>query len=638
MTTYNTGNPVPSADARDRYDNSQTFDEVVNGGLTYYANRIGNNVLSFKGITEFFNAAQAERDAAFQQFLEGTGWYSLGAYAAGLSIVSHTQTVDYLGQPYSLKPSIPASLAAPYVTSGAWASEGANFKLVGDNSLRQDLGTPAAVAQIIAVPQRYNFTNPLLDAAINGFEISLSLFADHGTQLVTDGSVSTRATWLRGMTAAIQFGFTLVPPAGVYFWDTGISLSVASGKSLSIHGQGRINTHIIVGDLTKPALKVTGPTTGFPLSLKGFKFGRLSKETFTQQKLMLIEYPDNFDISGLELYNSVGWALQLSYAKNGAVRDSLVRDGFLGQASDGVHIYREAFNIDIINVEARNLGDDAFSVGHGQADGKFCEGVRFINCKAYNTNGIKIYGACKDIQVLNPHVKLAKYGVSINTYEDVAGSAQGASDILIDGGTLEDITLGAGDQGAITALWNTGTGSGNLKGLTVKGTKIKNTRAGIVCLGQASKKIENLTLEDVTIDGVTGAGVRTDFTSGTLKVKDVTANGAGNQAFYFYNTDATDLWELDGLMANGFGLGSVNVYNGIWLRGNPGRLLMTDCTTLKGNNTTVKSVEMGNVTNSAKHFVLNNRGTGGINMSAGGTLFSPASGQADGTRFVELTP
>lgn len=161
MTTFNTGNAVPSADARDRSDNSQTFDEVINGTLTYYTNRVGNNILSLKGMEQLFTAdqisrastfaatqaekqdqfdqAQASRDAAFAQFIEGTGWSSLGAYAAGISIVSHTQTVDYLGQPYSLKPSVPASIGAPYVTTGDWATEGVNFKLVGDNSLRQDL-------------------------------------------------------------------------------------------------------------------------------------------------------------------------------------------------------------------------------------------------------------------------------------------------------------------------------------------------------------------------------------------------------------------------------------------------------------------------------------------------------------------
>ena len=146
MTTYNTGNPVPSADARDRYDNSQTLDEVVNGDSESYATRTGKQVISLGGMNSRFNNAQAEREseyssdkiardtefeadqvsrsedfeesqdhreATFAQFLDGSGWSSLGVYAAGISITSHTQTVDYLGQPYQLKPSIPASLDAP---------------------------------------------------------------------------------------------------------------------------------------------------------------------------------------------------------------------------------------------------------------------------------------------------------------------------------------------------------------------------------------------------------------------------------------------------------------------------------------------------------------------------------------------
>lgn len=139
MTTYNTGNPVPSGNAYDRFDNSQTFDEVVNGQLTYYVNRKGQNVLSLRGMQLQFNASQQLMENAFQDFLEGSGWQSLGAYAAGISIVSHSQTVDYEGQPYQLKPSIPASIETPYITTGDWDTEGFNFKLVGDNSLRQDL-------------------------------------------------------------------------------------------------------------------------------------------------------------------------------------------------------------------------------------------------------------------------------------------------------------------------------------------------------------------------------------------------------------------------------------------------------------------------------------------------------------------
>ena len=148
MTTYNTKNPVPSADARDRYDNSQVFDELMNGPAPSTPDRLGVLRQSWAGMEQAFIGSEAERAAAFQAFLESSGWATLGEYAAGISIISHTQTVDYQGQPYQLKPSVPASIDAPYVTTGNWATEGVNFKLVGDNSLRQELGGPGGAALV----------------------------------------------------------------------------------------------------------------------------------------------------------------------------------------------------------------------------------------------------------------------------------------------------------------------------------------------------------------------------------------------------------------------------------------------------------------------------------------------------------
>lgn len=164
MTTYNTGNPVPSGDARDRFDNSQTFDEVVSGTANETVTRTGKTIKTFSGQAFNFEQSQLARDVAFQvsqaakdqafsTFIDASGYSSLGAYAAGISIISHSQTVDYLGQPYALKSSVPASISAPYVTTGNWAVESANFMLVGDNSLRQNLA---------------NSTDPALGAALLG--------------------------------------------------------------------------------------------------------------------------------------------------------------------------------------------------------------------------------------------------------------------------------------------------------------------------------------------------------------------------------------------------------------------------------------------------------------------------------------
>lgn len=191
MTTYNTGNPVPSADARDRYDNSQTLDEVVNGDSASYTTRTGKQVISLGGMNSRFNNAQDERESAFnlsqeekqeafQSFLDGTGWSSLGAYGAGVSITSHTQTVDYQGQPYQLKPSIPASLQTPYVTTGAWATEGVNFKLVGDNSLRQDLSSPTGSGMVSTIQSGAGAVSRLLSSKLNERVTVLDFDAEEG--------------------------------------------------------------------------------------------------------------------------------------------------------------------------------------------------------------------------------------------------------------------------------------------------------------------------------------------------------------------------------------------------------------------------------------------------------------------------
>ncbi|QHJ79321.1 MAG: hypothetical protein [Bacteriophage sp.] len=229
MTTYNTGNPVPSADARDRYDNSQTLDEVVNGDSESYTSRTGKQIISLGGMNSRFNNAQdgraqdftesqidrstafdfaqSERTVAFLEFLEGSGWSSLGAYGAGVVITSHTQTVDYLGQPYSLKPSIPASLDAPYTTSGNWSTEGINFKLVGDNSLRQDLFDPAGTT-LVRFQQSYT-DSVVRTASAKLKEIRVSP-EDFGA--VGDGVADDTAPWLK----AVMTGNMQGKPGAIY--------------------------------------------------------------------------------------------------------------------------------------------------------------------------------------------------------------------------------------------------------------------------------------------------------------------------------------------------------------------------------------------------------------------------------------
>lgn len=60
MTTYNTGNPIPSADARDRFDNSQTFDEVINSSADSALDRFGRPRVTLNKFDKIVNNAEAE--------------------------------------------------------------------------------------------------------------------------------------------------------------------------------------------------------------------------------------------------------------------------------------------------------------------------------------------------------------------------------------------------------------------------------------------------------------------------------------------------------------------------------------------------------------------------------------------------
>lgn len=232
MTTYNTKNQVPSADARDRYDNSQVFDELMNGPAPSTPDRLGVLRQSWRGMEQAFIGSEAERAAAFQAFLESSGWSNLGEYASGISIISHTQTVDYQGQPYQLKPSVPASIGAPYVTTGNWATEGVNFKLVGDNSLRQDLADEAVGAKILAFSRDEDYLPGTAGVALRSSGVSPWEFADLLTY--KPGIDPGGWDWSPAFNAALNKYGELSPGRGRY----GLASPVFTEPGMRLRGHG----------------------------------------------------------------------------------------------------------------------------------------------------------------------------------------------------------------------------------------------------------------------------------------------------------------------------------------------------------------------------------------------------------------
>lgn len=133
MTTYNTGNPVPSGDARDRFDNTQTLDELVNSDAPTTVSRMGKVLQTWTKLV-----------AMFATFIQTMGWEALHlTYTPGtpLTVNRLTQLVDYNGSSFAVKQ--PAVF--PLTLSGNWASDSSKLVDIGDGSLRSQLaGTDGA--------------------------------------------------------------------------------------------------------------------------------------------------------------------------------------------------------------------------------------------------------------------------------------------------------------------------------------------------------------------------------------------------------------------------------------------------------------------------------------------------------------
>lgn len=126
MTTYNTGNPVPSGDARDRFDNSQTLDDLINSSAPFSVSRLSKSLKTWAGLQlDFFNMLQNSAwESAFVQ------------YAAGAVVERATQLVQYpagAGELYRVK----NQSTLPLTLTGTWATDAPKLVNVGDATVRQ---------------------------------------------------------------------------------------------------------------------------------------------------------------------------------------------------------------------------------------------------------------------------------------------------------------------------------------------------------------------------------------------------------------------------------------------------------------------------------------------------------------------
>lgn len=144
---YNTNNPVGpegSSDPRDLRDNAQIIDKFVNGPELTWRGRLGKVLTTIAGMAAEFTALVSDMSVRFQQFLVSSAYVSLGTYAAGITFTDRNQYVERGGQFYKPAMSVPL----PYTTTGTWATEQSKFVMLGDNVLRQELGSATGAALV----------------------------------------------------------------------------------------------------------------------------------------------------------------------------------------------------------------------------------------------------------------------------------------------------------------------------------------------------------------------------------------------------------------------------------------------------------------------------------------------------------
>jgi hypothetical protein len=420
MTTYNTMNPVPSADARDRYDNSQVFDELMNGAAPSTPDRLGVLRQSWSGMEQAFN-----------QFLINSGFEPNHlTYVDGspLQVDRPTQLIDRAGSVYRVK--MPASF--PVMLTGTWATDEALLVDVGDESLRQALSdenlTDSGAALVGRVPLVINSLADFqaVPAQTNRHYLSGAYYANgtgaggafvwspataksthDGGKVISptvpwDGTLATHSAFLAGTGETdpsgngafvriedgtgfkmSQFGALESSDHTVIFNHV---LPIANGSRLTADVTGGI----ISGQITCPNI-ITIDFTGAPYTLVGDEDFYLYANATDQLHLIRPYFIDTTEFAGRTKYHR---AIRAEYVR----LVTLVRPVIDG-ASTGIHtLFCGTVIAD--HVELLNIKGTLAQYGYGfntSADATFIGSINFDNnaSTGHGRHALYINGSAK---------------------------------------------------------------------------------------------------------------------------------------------------------------------------------------------------------------------------------------------------
>lgn len=237
MTTYNTGNPIGSTDARDRLDNSENLDLAVNSLGATFQDRLGVTRSTYEGV------------------VQGLSFFNVGTFAVGFTLTNSRQTLTYGGHEYSWSGVFPKIVSAGSTPtplgSGGWIDR-------SDVTLRNELAATGGAALV----GFQNSTDPEQPAPT-----TLELYAK---RLATSINLAFRDIsnfgYTEGMSnalPAIQAAIDSLPARGgtVLLPPHHINIIPVAGKMIELgDGDGGANFS------TKNGIRLIGAGAGFGVS------------------------------------------------------------------------------------------------------------------------------------------------------------------------------------------------------------------------------------------------------------------------------------------------------------------------------------------------------------------------------------
>lgn len=185
--------PVPSTDIRNAVFAGAKLDEEVTGSGEYYTDRLGVKRLTNTGRNNQFNAAQADKEARFQQFLLSSGYVFLGDYEDGpFQFSARNQYIRYDNQYYRLNAATDVGFTTTGTDATSFANDVTHFVLMDGDTLRQNLAAKNGAMMIGGLPSvtasSFGFTGSGNESALA--TTFLNYCIDNNKQAVVDLDVN----------------------------------------------------------------------------------------------------------------------------------------------------------------------------------------------------------------------------------------------------------------------------------------------------------------------------------------------------------------------------------------------------------------------------------------------------------------